>query len=337
MKDLTEISYQWLTNIDALKLENKSILILGAGEMAKHYSLALSKMNIKDVTIISRSQKEPSEFSNKFKFQILSGGFEKQLPSMGKKDLVIIATPTPLLIPATKLAIECGQTNILVEKPGSLYHNELSSLIKKLKTQRVRIAYNRLLYPSFHKLKSLVEKDGGISSCRFNFTEWIHRIPFERYQRDEYERWGISNSLHVISMAMELIGMPKKISTYQASKLDWHQAGSIFVGSGITEKNIPFSYHADWGGGGRWEVEVMTKKNIYRLIPLEELYVCAAGSIKWEPVSLKSAYPDVKAGIAEEIAVMLSDDVEDTIGMISIDKVVELNKLAERIFGYASN
>ena len=138
-------------------------------------------------------------------------------------------------------------------------------------------------------------------------------------------------------MAMKLIGMPKKISTYQAGKLDWHQTGSIFVGSGITEKNIPFSYHADWGGGGRWEVEVMTKKNIYRLIPLEELYICAIGSIKWEPVPLKIAYPDVKSGIAEEIAVMLSDDVEDIIGMISINKAVELNRLAERIFGYDSN
>jgi len=337
MKDLTEISYDWITNIDALKFDDKSVLIIGAGEMAKQYSLALSKMNIKNVTIISKSQKKYSEFSNKFKFQILDGGFEKQLPSVSKKDLVIVATPTPLLIPATKLAIECGQITILVEKPGSLYHKELSSLIKKIKTQRVRIAYNRLLYPSFQKLKSLVEEDGRISSCRFNFTEWIHRIPLERYQKDEYERWGISNSLHVISMAIELIGMPQKISTYQYGKLDWHQAGSIFVGSGISEKNIPFSYHADWGGGGRWEVEVITKKNIYRLVPLEDLYVCTVGSVNWEKIPLKIAYPDVKAGIAEEIAVMLSDDIEDKIEMVSIDKAVEFNNLAERIFGYDSN
>jgi len=184
-------------------------------------------------------------------------------------------------------------------------------------------------------LKSLVEKDGGITSCRFNFTEWIHRIPFNMYEKDVYARWGISNSLHVISMATELIGMPKEISTYKQGRLDWHSAGSIFVGSGISEKNIPFSYQGDWGSGGRWEVEVMTKKNVYQLIPLEELYVCAVGSVKWEKVPLKIAFPDVKTGIAEEISAMLSTD--SPIEMISVEKAVELNKLAEKIFGYNFN
>ena len=61
-----------------------------------------------------------------------------------------------------------------------------------------------------------------------------------------YSRWGISNSLHVISMAMELIGMPKDISIHQFGKLDWYPSGSVFVGNGISRNDMPFSYHADW-------------------------------------------------------------------------------------------
>lgn len=326
--------YDSLTSINTLNFEKKSVLIIGGGEMGKQYAHALTKMNIQDVTIVSKTLKDPTEFSNKFQYNMLSEGFEKNLPKLKKMDLVIVATSTSLLIPATKLAIECGQNNILIEKPGSLYHKELSSLLTELKSQRIRIAYNRILYPSFHKLKSMTDNDGGITSCTFDFTEWVHRIPFGIYKEDEYQYWGIANSLHVISMAMELIGMPKNISTYQSGELEWHKSGSVFVGSGITEKNIPFSYHADWGSGGRWGVEVTTKNNVYRLIPLEELYVCPKGKVIWEQVNFVTAYPETKPGISEEIAVMLDHDLESKFEMISVEKAIEYNKLAEKIFSY---
>ena len=235
-----------------------------------------------------------------------------------------------------KLAIDSGQKKILIEKPGSLYSDKLISFSKQLTDQTVRIGYNRLLYPSFHKLKSLTEQEGGIISCNFNFTEWIHTINFERYSSEVYSRWGISNSLHVISMAMELIGMPKSLSSFQQGTLDWHPSGSAFVGSGISENDIPFSYHADWNSAGRWGVEVMTKKNAYRLIPLEGLFVCHKGSVNWEPVQLNTAYPKIKTGIAEQIAIMLNDKKEKEIGLITLEKASEYNKLAEKILAYSN-
>lgn len=326
--------YEWLINIDSLDFGDKSVLVIGGSELAKQYSLALLKMNVSDITIISKTGKNISEFCKDYKIRSLTGGFEKHLPTMDKMDLVIIATPIPTLISATELALEYDQNNILVEKPGSLYYEKLLLLKEKIDSQRVRIAYNRLVYPSFHKLKQLVEKDGGISSCRFTFTEWINRIDFKKDEPEVYDLWGISNSLHVISTVAEMIGMPLEIYPFQYGKLDWHKAGSIFVGSGITENKIPFSYHADWESGGRWSIEVMTHKNSYQLIPLEQLYVCPKGTGKLKAVELKVAFADLKPGIAEEIAVMLSDNIEQKIGLISLDKASNFNKLAEKIFGY---
>ena len=330
-------SYEWLKNIRSLNFENKSILIIGGGNIAKKYVLALSKMKIKDVTVISKSKESAARLSDEFHIRSLAGGFEENLLNMKKVDLVIVATPIPLLIPATKLALECGQNNILVEKPGSLYYQELQSLAQKTNSQKIRIAYNRLVYPNFHKLKSLVKKEGGISSCKFTFTEQIHTIKFKNEYSEVYDRWGISNSLHVISMAIDLIGMPKEISAFRSGKLEWHKSGSIFVGSGITEINIPFSYHADWNSAGRWGIEVMTKENAYRLIPLEELYVYHKGSYEWEPVSFDIPFSDVKQGIAEEIALMLDNKTESEIGLVSLERAAQFNKLAEKIFGYDSN
>ena len=101
----------------------------------------------------------------------------------------------------------------------------------------------------------------------------MDRIDFEKDEPEVYQRWGISNSLHVISMVFDLIGLPKEITSKQSGKTSWHDSGSIFTGNGISENNIPFSYHADWESAGRWGIEIMTKEHAYRLMPLENLYV----------------------------------------------------------------
>ena len=333
LKKINE-KYDKLKKINSYQLDGKSVLIIGGGYMGKEYAHVLEQLGINDVTIVTKSPKQASDFSAKFDYTILDGGFEKQLSSVGKKDLVIIAIPTELLISATKLAIKTGQTRILLEKPGSLFHQELFSLNEIIDKQKVRIAYNRLLYPNFHKIKQLAKNEGGITSCKFDFTEWIHKIPFGVYQQDEYTLWGISNSLHVISMAFELIGMPKEIASFQFGKLDWHTSGSIFVGAGMSEENIPFSYHANWESSGRWMVEIMTKENSYRLMPLEEIHVCKKGTVEWKSVDFQVAFQELKFGIAEQVVTMLDDELEDEIGMVTIEKAIEYNKIAEKIFGY---
>ena len=154
--------------------------------------------------------------------------------------------------------------------------------------------YNRLVYPNLWKLKELVQSEGVITSCRYTFTELVHTINFNNNRNDVYERWGISNSLHIISMAHDLIGLPKKIDPYQFGKLKWHPSGDRFVGAGVTQENIPFSYHADWSSAGRWGIEIMTPQNAYRLIPLEQLYRCKKGAFDWELVETTTVFPGVK-------------------------------------------
>jgi len=325
--------YEKLANIDSNNFQNKSVLIIGSGYIALEYVKALKKLKIKNIEILSKSE---NSLDNKVlsEYKIIFGGFGKKINLIEKKDLTIIATPINLLVKAATLAIKSGQENILIEKPGSLFKTDLIILEKLIKKQKVRIAYNRLFYPNFQKLKILSKIDGGITSCKFDFTEWVHTIPFGKYKKDVYRRWGISNSLHVISMAMELIGMPKKITTSQHGNLKWHPTGSIFVGNGISEKNIPFSYHANWEGGGRWGIEVVTKKNVYRLSPLEKLFVLKKGTTEWKEIQIKNIFPKIKMGLAEEIVIMLNDALEKQLKMVTIKRAIEYNKLAEKIFAY---
>ena len=326
--------YDWLKNIGSLSFENKSVLIIGGSDLAKQYALASKRLGVRDLTIITKTGKLLSKFCDEQKIKLIVGGFENNLTSVKKKDLVIVAPPLHLTIAAAKLAIESNQDNVLIEKPGSLYPDELLSLQSQLSSQDIRVAYNRLVYPNLHCLKELVQKEGGITSCRFTFTERLSSIDFEKDTPEVYQRWGISNSLHVITMALDLIGMPREIHPYQYGQLEWHPSGSIFVGTGITEKNIPFSYHADWGSGGRWGIEVNTHENSYQLVPLEELYSCPRDKGVWNKIEFEKAFSDIKQGIVEEVAIMLNEKNEHKSMLPTLEKTAEYNRLAENIFGY---
>jgi hypothetical protein len=136
-------------------------------------------------------------------------------------------------------------------------------------------------------------------------------------------------------MAFDIIGFPKEITSVQSGIIDWHNSGSIFTGCGISENNIPFTYHADWDSGGRWGIEVFTKENSYSLIPLEQLFVCPKFTGNISPVEFEIAFPDMKLGIPEEIAIMLENPSH--IDLTTLEYGSKLNKITEKIMGYSSN
>jgi predicted dehydrogenase len=315
-----------------MNIKNKSVAVIGSGFMAEQYSLALSNIGINDVEIIGRSKKSVESLTKKYHFKSVNQNYKDGIKLLSKKDLVVIATPIQDIVSASKLAIKYGQKNILIEKPGSLYSKELIKLNKIKRSKKIFVGYNRLFYPNLEKLFQLVKKEGGINSCNFTFTEWVDRIDFKKYPKSVYSRWGIANSLHVISMAFRLIGMPKRITCIQSGKLSWHKSGSVFTGCGISKHNIPFSYNADWSSSGRWGIEVTTKKNAYRLIPLEKLYKCSKNSTTWSSVTFSRKYPNVKEGISEQVLAMLT--TKNSSNLVSLNEAAKFNQVAEKIFGY---
>jgi predicted dehydrogenase len=323
-----------LENYDFSKLKNKKIAIIGSGFMAENYVLACKKMNINNILVIGNKEEKVKKICKKYKIHGIFGGYEKNLKSLEKMDLVIICIPVHLLVLCTNLAIKYCQKNILIEKPGSIYVNELLNLNKIIKSANVKIGYNRISYPNYQLLKQKTKEDGGITSCTFTFTERIDKIDFNKEKPEVFSRLGIGNSLHVISMVFDLIGMPKKMTSIQKGGFKWHKSGSIFVGSGITKKNIPFSYHADWESSGRWGIEIMTKKNSYKLIPLEELYQRPKGTFEWTKIKIKNKFPNIKHGIPEQIVAMLDQSINEKVNLVTVKLAASLNKEAEKIFGY---
>ncbi|MFH1091952.1 MAG: Gfo/Idh/MocA family oxidoreductase [Pseudomonadota bacterium] len=330
------MSYQTLLSLPNRDFSDKKVLIIGAGWMARQYGQALKSLGVSDMSFLARSESSAAACAGEFNGRGRWGGYKECLPACKPCDLTIIATPIHELKSAALEAMACGQKNILVEKPGSLYSSEFPAWEKEaeLSGARVRLAFNRLCYPNLWKLRELIDQDGGISSCRYTFTELISSINFNKENEDVYQRWGIANSLHVIGLAHALIGLPVEMCSYRRGGLDWHPVASKFVGAGVTDQGVHFSYLADWDSAGRWGVEIMTPEYAYRLMPLEKLFRCRRGSFDWEPVEFQVPFPGVKQGVAEETAVMLDPVLEERIPLVRLTYARDLVAMAEKIFGY---
>ncbi|EAL7298315.1 gfo/Idh/MocA family oxidoreductase [Campylobacter coli] len=258
------------------------IWLIGSGQMAQDYVRILQDCNV-DFLCIGRGESSANICRMKTNQDVFVGGLQKFLLEQNdeKPSHVIVATNVESLFENCLLLLKQGVKNILLEKPGALKYSEFLSLNNEAKktNSNIYIAYNRRFYASVLKAKELILKDGGVKSFHFDFTEWSHAIENLDKSLLVKNKWFLCNSTHVVDLAFFLGGKPKELNSYSSSGLDWHPSASSFCGSGISEKNALFSYHANWRSPGRWSIEIMT--NNYRLIfkPLEKLFIQKKGEI----------------------------------------------------------
>lgn len=312
--------------------------VVGYGNMGREYVKALQALGVRQIRVCSRSEGPLCQLKGTG-VATLAGGFQR-FDGVAKQDeLGIIATPTAYLIAAAERLASLGFRRLLIEKPVSLHSADIEQLASQFEKMGVEAvcAYNRLAYPSFRELDGCVAAEGGITSCTYTFTEMIKPDWPQRFAPEDLARWGIANSLHVIGMAHGLVGLPASWKGHRAGSLPWHPAGSVFVGSGISERGVPFAYHADWGSTGRWSVEVNTPASSYRLCPLEKLFRrTTTSAADWEEMRLSVFAPEVKPGFVEQTAAMLDSDLHRCLPLMSLRAAAALTRFADKIFGYSN-
>jgi len=310
--------------------------VVGYGTMGRHYVHALRALGVKKIRVCSRSPRPLRELGAAGDVEVVQGGFARLECDPDGADLAIVATPMAMLALVSEKLASLGFRRMLIEKPVALRSREIQRLAQTLDRSGVQAtcAYNRVAYPSFLEARTLADREGGITSCTYNFTEIVQPDWTRRFPAEELARWGVANSLHVMSMAHGLIGMPADWSSHRSGALSWHPTGAVFVGSGVSVQGVPFAFHADWGSPGRWAVEAHTPKASYRLCPLERLFRKSSATGEWEEVATVSFAAEVKAGIVEEVSAMLAPDVGRAVPLLSLRDAATLAAYAEEIFGY---
>ena len=315
------------------------IAIIGTGLMAIEYAKVLKGLN-ESFIVIGRGEKNASAFYEATQIKAFTGGLTANLKQLENIKHVINAVGIESLKEVTIDLLNANIENILLEKPGVAYPNEINEIteLANRKKANIVLAYNRRFYQSTIKARELIEQDGGVVAFNFEFTEWAHQIETIKHlkTRAELENWFLGNSTHVIDLAFYLGGTPKELNCYVAGKdkIEWHPKSSSFSGSGVSDKNALFAYSAHWQTPGRFVLEVLTTKNRYIFKPLEKLQVQKLGTVAvnfYEDIdyNLDEVY---KPGFYLQTKAFLENDLKDFVSLAEQAKLI--NGVYKQMSGY---
>ena len=302
--------------------------------MAQDYAKVLRGQG-RDCKVIGRGEESAKAFSEQTGMEAQNGGLEAALAHSPAPREAIVAVGVEQLAASAEALIAAGTQRILLEKPGGLDLAELQSLAAKARAAdtEIWIAYNRRFYASVRKAREWIEADGGLVSCFFEFSELSHRIAPLRKAPGVKEHWVLGNSSHVIDLAFWLCGRPVEWNGWQEGSLAWHPAAARFVGSGITEGGVLFSYLAEWEGPGRWGLELNTRKRRLILRPMEQLQQIEVGTVQIEPVELDDSLDQqYKPGLYAQVEAFLHGQGRE--GLCSLEEQVNAVADYTRIAGY---
>ena len=192
------------------------------------------------------------------------------------KQILILAKNNKLNFTKLKIAVLGFAFN---ENNPDTRNTKIIQIINYLKKKNVKFD---IFDPIVNK------KDGGLISFNFDFTERTDLIEKLDKSKKVLKNWFLANSTHVVDLAFFLGGSPHTIKSYISKKYSWNKSPSIFCGSGKTKEGLLFSYHANWHSGGRWSIEIFTKRGKYFLCPLEKLFFQRRGSFKIKEIKLKT-------------------------------------------------
>lgn len=287
------------------------VALIGAGNMAIEYAKVLSDLKI-DFSLFGRNEAKAKNFETFLPGEkMFFGGLDKYKNKLSEYSHAIVASNVNSLTSNTITLIDDGVKNILVEKPGIATPSEFKTLQERSKSgaSNIFIAYNRRFFASVEKAMELIKEDGGVTSFQFDFTEWSHVIEGLDCDPIEKKYLFLANSTHVVDLAFFMGGHPKEINCFSNGNINWHSSGGVFAGSGMTNDNKLFSYHANWLAPGRWSVEMNTRSYKLILKPMEKLQVQKKGTVAIEEVQIDNTKEiNFKPGLYKQTQAFLSDE-----------------------------
>lgn len=317
--------------------DSESVLLVGAGQMAEAYLEVLSGLQ-RNVQVVGRGGANLRRLKERYPENgYYEGGLDKFLAqTVQLPDFAINCVDVSNLTNITTRLLRANIRRILVEKPGGLSYYELKACAAEAEKRgtQVCVAFNRRHYASVLELVDLIEKDGGLLSMHFDFTELTGLIGPHTHADAALNRWVLSNSAHVIDTAFHLAGMPTQLQVHVAGRdlIPWHPDGAIFCGNGMTEQKVPFTYHANWKSAGRWSIEAMTQHHKFILCPMEELKMQEHGSFNISRLEINSTDDQkYKPGLLRQTRLFLSgSDAE----LLSLDSYLAVFRIISNIAGY---
>jgi predicted dehydrogenase len=325
--------------------EVERIAIIGTGSMGEEYLRALRAMGVpgERLLLVGRNRDRTDTVAGRYgaRASVADGDYGDVVHGRA----VIVAVTQDALVRVTRAVLGGGCSRVLMEKPGALFSSELVDLSRVVAEAGVDafVAYNRRFFSSVAAVRGMIESDGGVRACFFEFTEVerlvLHERETKRLPGLVLDRWGLANSTHVIDLAFHLAGRPKSLVARRIGRLPWHATGAEFAGCGETKRDALFSYVATWGSAGRWRVEVTTPMRRIVLCPLETVEVQDKGSFEVRSIPVASEPEGIKPGLAGVLREFLVPEQHggEAGYLPDLSEAASTLAVAEEICGYGSS
>lgn len=309
------------------------VVLVGAGKMAAAYVDVLKGLRA-PFRVVGRDRERARALALESGAAVEAGGLASWLERGECPRRAIVATGVDRLEEVTTLLLDAGCLSILLEKPGATDGAGIRRIADLAAARRasVSVGFNRRYYASVDATRGITREDGGVTSAFFDFTEIAYRIAQLPTATCIKQHWFLANSLHVVDLAFHLIGSPVSVDSRISGHLPWHDAAAQFVGSGITDQKILFSYRADWGAPGRWKVELFTPNRRLLLCPLEGLRAQAQGSFEEHQIDFDDTLDKMyKPGVYRQVEAWMNGDPRLA---CAIGDLARMLPVYERIAGY---
>lgn len=296
-----------------MNTDGNEVLLVGAGQMALHYTRVLSALGIRPI-VFGRGKESASAFEREAGIAPTTGCLERQISeSVYIPRTAIVAVNAEQLAHVTTKLAQAGVRRLLVEKPAALdvaEMNDLQSAISSTQAQ-VFLAYNRRFLSSVLEAERFVREDGGVLSVKADFSEPARRIATLNKPQRELDTWFYGNSSHVVDLAFHFFGAPVSMSGDVRGEVDWHRAAGAFAGHACNADGALMTWHANWMSPGRWGLEVMTREHRLILQPLEKLRIQKHDSFQEFDVDVDDTLDrDFKPGLMRQIRAFLFGEDE---------------------------
>lgn len=172
--------------------------------------------------------------------------------SIGPEGLTIIATPHNFLSDIAEIALE-KNTNVFIEKPGSISAKQLEKLIylARAKKRLIRIGYNHRFHPGVLKAKSIISSGrfGPIQLIRARYGHGGRKGYELEWRADKIQSGGgelIDQGSHLIDL-VRFFGGEVSLEFSDTPTLYWNmnvEDNAILYGS--IAQSGKFLLHASW-------------------------------------------------------------------------------------------
>jgi len=308
-------------------LKKINIYFFGAGNIVENHIRSFSSYkNICLFSILSRTPEKANFLKKKYNIKYVFNNYSEIFKENNNISVAVIGVSVSSTYEVCKSVFKLFDY-CLVEKPAGYNYSEAKKiyLLSKQYKTKAYVALNRRFFFSSINLELLLRKNNDKRIV--NILDYENSLLNKKlYPKKIINNWMFANSIHLIDYANflcrgKLILIKKNLISKKEKLIHLiYSSGDICI------------YQSIWERPGPWTVSVSTKKEYFKLEPLEDLSIRNKNSYKYKFIKRDKFDQIYKPGFYRQAGDFLNAIYGKTNRLVTLEKSLELMKLISQLY-----